>query len=515
MSCDGHYGVVRYLGPVIDTKGTWIGIEWDDPNRGKHNGCHNGMQYFNTRYETGGSFIRPQKLDERLSVPDAIRNKYFATLPCPDGSKDVLLVEAPRCNRIVEFVGPEKVSMMLSRGETIVEASLSHMPVDCAGDVGEVALLVPNLRYLDLSHTLLASWEQVAQVTRPLRRLISLNLSKNVLELPKNAAELRDSFKTLRQMVLRDVGYSWDQVLECAKMWPWVEDLVASLNGIDVLRTPPDSLFDQLRHLSLQENPIASWDTVCQLGRLPKLEQLTLADCDLTSIAFPETAPGEKTPLFANLVSLNLRNNRLEEWSSIVELDKLARLEDLIVNGNPVTVRERRHMTRSFLLAQLGDLRLLDRTEISKSERREAALFYVNRIFPLWIQCGGTEEGEGTPSAEFTKLHPRFRSLLKVYGAPIESLQNTLPPNIKNPLITVEIVAPQDPEKGPIRKRLPVSMTVEKLKAVVMQLYPRKGSRLRLSFASSEQGKESIFNRERQSLDYYSITEGSRIYVRW
>ncbi|KAM7289098.1 tubulin-specific chaperone E [Ixodes scapularis] len=48
VSCDGHYGVVRYLGPVIDTKGTWIGIEWDDPNRGKHNGCHNGVQYFNT-----------------------------------------------------------------------------------------------------------------------------------------------------------------------------------------------------------------------------------------------------------------------------------------------------------------------------------------------------------------------------------------------------------------------------------------------------------------------------------
>uniref|UniRef100_A0A131XQE3 Tubulin-specific chaperone E n=1 Tax=Ixodes ricinus TaxID=34613 RepID=A0A131XQE3_IXORI len=515
VSCDGHYGVVRYLGPVIDTKGTWIGIEWDDPNRGKHNGCHNGVQYFNTRSETGGSFIRPQKLDETLSVPDAMRSKYFATLPCPDGSKDVLLMEAPRCNRIVEFVGPEKVSMMLSRGETIVEASLSHMPVDRAGDLGEVAQLVPNLRYLDLSHTLLATWEQVAEVTRPMSRLISLNLSKNVLELPKSAVELRDAFKTLRQMVLRDVGYSWDQVLQCAEMWPWVEDLVVSLNGIDLLRTPPDSLFGQLRHLSLQENPIASWDTVCKLGHLPKLEQLTLADCDLTSIAFPETAPGEKTPLFANLVSLNLRNNRLEEWSSLVELDKLARLDDLIVNGNPVTVRERRHVTRSLLLAQLGNLKLLDRTEISKMERREAGLFYVNRVFPLWIQCGGTAEGEGTPTAEFTRLHPRFRALLKVYGAPIESSPNAVQPNIMNQLITVEIVAPQDPDKGSIRKRLPVSMTVEKLKAVVMQLFPRKGSRLRLSFAHSEQGKESIFNKERQSLHFYDIMDGSRIYVRW
>ncbi|EEC15857.1 conserved hypothetical protein [Ixodes scapularis] len=148
-------------------------------------------------------------------------------------------------------------------------------------------------------------------------------------------------------------------------------------------------------------------------------------------------------------------------------------------------------------------------------ERREAGLFYVNRVFPLWIQCGGTAEGEGTPTAEFTRLHPRFRALLKVYGAPIESSQNAVQPNIKNQLITVEIVAPQDPDKGSIRKRLPVSMTVEKLKAVVMQLYPRKGSRLRLSFAHSEQGKESIFNKERQSLHFYDIMDGSRIYVRW
>uniref|UniRef100_A0A131Y6I5 Putative tubulin folding cofactor e n=1 Tax=Ixodes ricinus TaxID=34613 RepID=A0A131Y6I5_IXORI len=128
-------------------------------------------------------------------------------------------------------------------------------------------------------------------------------------------------------------------------------------------------------------------------------------------------------------------------------------------------------------------------------ERREAGLFYVNRVFPLWIQSGGTAEGEGTPTAEFTRLHPRFRALLKVYGAPIESSQNAVQPNIMNQLI--------------------ISMTVEKLKAVVMQLFPRKGSRLRLSFAHSEQGKESIFNKERQSLHFYDIMDGSRIYVRW
>lgn len=513
VSCDGHYGVVRYVGPVVGTKGIWMGIEWDDPNRGKHNGCHNGAQYFYTRSDTGGSFIRPQKVDSPMSVPEAIRSKYLSGLEGPlgahlDENKDVLLMETPRCNRVVEFVGPEKTATLLSRGETIKEVSLSHWPVDHPGEEGEVARLVPNLTYLDLSHTLLSSWEQVAQLVRPLHRLSLLILSKNMLSIPKCPEDLQDSFKGVKQMILRDVGYSWDEVVSCAHMWPWVEDLVVSANGIATLSPLPETLLNSLQHLSLQENPIANWETVCHLGRLPSLKSLTLADCDLTSVSFPDTEPGEKTTLFAGLVSLNLNSNRLEEWSSIAELDKLSRLEELVVKGNPVTVREKRHMTRYLLVAYLGSLKVLDRMEISPVERREAGILYVNRFYPLWQQCGG--DTAAGPTKEFLRLHPRFSSLLKVYGAPIEA-----PQPIKNRLVTVEILAPQDPERSPIRKRLPATMSVEKLKALVMQLYPRRGARVQLSHACAEQSKESSLDRELQDLNYYSVSDGSRIYVRW
>lgn len=30
--------------------GEWYGIEWDDDGRGKHNGTHGGIQYFQCRY---------------------------------------------------------------------------------------------------------------------------------------------------------------------------------------------------------------------------------------------------------------------------------------------------------------------------------------------------------------------------------------------------------------------------------------------------------------------------------
>jgi hypothetical protein len=44
-------GTVRYDGPVpLEANNRWLGIEWDNPERGKHSGDHQGQQYFKCRY---------------------------------------------------------------------------------------------------------------------------------------------------------------------------------------------------------------------------------------------------------------------------------------------------------------------------------------------------------------------------------------------------------------------------------------------------------------------------------
>ena len=50
ISFDGHLCTVRYIGPIKTTKkGDWLGVEWDDPSRGKHDGSHEGERYFQCR----------------------------------------------------------------------------------------------------------------------------------------------------------------------------------------------------------------------------------------------------------------------------------------------------------------------------------------------------------------------------------------------------------------------------------------------------------------------------------
>ena len=42
-------GFVLYSGPVPPSKGTWLGVDWDDPLRGKHDGVYAGTRYFQAR----------------------------------------------------------------------------------------------------------------------------------------------------------------------------------------------------------------------------------------------------------------------------------------------------------------------------------------------------------------------------------------------------------------------------------------------------------------------------------
>jgi hypothetical protein len=45
----GHAGTVRFVGNVDNTSGIWLGVEWDDPKRGKHDGLKDGKRYFTCR----------------------------------------------------------------------------------------------------------------------------------------------------------------------------------------------------------------------------------------------------------------------------------------------------------------------------------------------------------------------------------------------------------------------------------------------------------------------------------
>ena len=73
----GEPATVRYVGDVAGTQGTWAGVEFDRAGRGKHDGAHGGVRYFQCAAEgQNASFVRPAKLQRGVSILEALNIKY-------------------------------------------------------------------------------------------------------------------------------------------------------------------------------------------------------------------------------------------------------------------------------------------------------------------------------------------------------------------------------------------------------------------------------------------------------
>lgn len=123
-----HRATVRYVGPVVGQKGVWVGVEWDDPSRGKHDGSTGGNKYFDCRSgPTAGSFIRAEKVPVGTSLIDALRIRYTNQRAegqniCSDG--EVYLVTASNRKVKVHVVGEDKVTERQSQTHLLTSARL-------------------------------------------------------------------------------------------------------------------------------------------------------------------------------------------------------------------------------------------------------------------------------------------------------------------------------------------------------------------------------------------------------
>lgn len=201
---------LRYHGPVTDTSGPWLGVEWDDPTRGKHNGAHNSHQYFTCLHPspTCASFVRPtRKADPPRSFVEALKSKYASD--DPDGGEeegledpDVEIVfdlqkrgdgvgrkarrEVKFSGKVAEEVGFDKIRRQLaqlSELRIIILDGLCMWRPEARGErwmaegqASDVREACPKALELDLSRNLFEEWREVAGICEQLENLGSLRV---------------------------------------------------------------------------------------------------------------------------------------------------------------------------------------------------------------------------------------------------------------------------------------------------------------------------------------------------
>ena len=136
LSYGGALCTVRYYGRLEFTSGDWLGVEWNDPKRGKHDGQHKGQRIFHclSPSPTAASFIRPtRRPDPQRAFLEALRLKYGDTPKQPIARSKTQHAQSGTAigisGKLVEEVGFEKVSQQQSMLACLRIAALDGLNV--------------------------------------------------------------------------------------------------------------------------------------------------------------------------------------------------------------------------------------------------------------------------------------------------------------------------------------------------------------------------------------------------
>ncbi|KAI9171339.1 Tubulin-specific chaperone E [Paramyrothecium foliicola] len=471
ISYDGVPCTVRYVGEVAGTSGVWLGVEWDDGTRGKHDGCHKGTRYFSclSKLPTAASFVRPTRpADRPQSFIGALNEKYASDVDAAPGPQIVI------SGKVAEEMGFDKIRRKLAQVRDLKVVIVDGLRVACAvaGDEAPVRDTCPNIRQLDLSRNLLESIEPVIDICSELPSLQNLALSGNRF---RNVASdvLRErgqsAFRGVMELALKETLLSWEELSSIASSCPSLATFNVGLNQLSML--PPvdySSLSQTLTSLNLEFNEFTALSDLRSLTALQSLRSLHLKGNSITEVASPGTA----APIFPpSLQYLDISYNMVENWSFVDSLPlHIPGIRSLRLAHNPVYEKqavdektsssEEAHM---FTVARVAPLTSLNFSQITPADRTNAEMFYLSRI--------AKELASVSEAAETSVLakHPRYEELCGIYGQPdIIRRQEINPSFLEARLITVAFH--QGGQEKRIRK-IPKSLDIYAVKGVAGKLF--------------------------------------------
>ncbi|XP_065350696.1 tubulin-specific chaperone E [Cloeon dipterum] len=492
VACDGHRGTVRYDGEIEGAgAGRWLGVEWDEPLRGKHDGVHQGRKYFDTNHPTAGSFVRLHKVTLGRCCSEALLEHYESNFEAQltsfrTGSSGVL--------KTAEFVGFDKHLEKISNHHSLQIVVLSGLAIR-DGD-SRLSELCPKVEELDVSKNLLSNVEDLASIVKQLPRLKTLLISHNLFN---SWAGPKEPFARIENLVAANMDL--EQLEDIADLFPNLVSLKVPRNRLSNL-TYLNLPF--LQELDLEGNQLGSWEAVHSLSKLPNLQILHLNNNRIPSI------PVLSQDDFPQLRTLFLTGNKVSEWASVSNLDILPSLEELIFKENPVLSAENPETNRQILICRLEKLKTLDKVCVTAAEKKGAAFDYLKKYGMEFLAC----RADPQELNKFLKAHPCYQRLVDVHGAPEASeVGGQKKPNL---LISVVIKCPQLDQIGQLEKKLPRTMKVQRLRGLMPKLLPSAPNRLKLSYIC--QDKPDIkyeFDNDLKDLAFYSIEDNDSILVEW
>lgn len=489
---------IRFVGAVPPTPGEWLGVEWDNPSRGKHNGSKDGVQYFICSHNTSGSFLRESKVNRGVVLIDALKEKY------EDDSvpNQTISITSKR----VEMVGCENIQKL----ETLRLVSLNSAFISSPGLPGQVLALVPDLVHLSLEENLLSCWEDIHVLTSQLLNLKHINLSCNrFIWKDENDFKDKKGGSLIETVVMNNCNLNWKQAVKASKLWPNVKFLGLTNNVIKWLDLSiHENCFEKLEQLELNGNPISTWDQIKSLNCLKRLEKLQLDRCGFEEIDLQEDD-------LKTLKSISLNSNNFESPSLFNDLNRLLNLQELFFFRNPINSSKAfKNNILEVMVAKISKIRKVNNMPVTSQLRGDSEMDYLRLFGAEWRNSGGHQDWEqNKPNQQFLSNHPRYMDLIKAYGAPQDSQIFKQTTALKSNLIELKIIDSLNPSFKPITRKLPRSMKISSLRQLVQKLTKTTDMQdRRLVYVSKNNDKHMVaLDRIDETLHDVSIENGDLV----
>ncbi|KAG0099383.1 hypothetical protein BGZ93_007879 [Podila epicladia] len=494
-------GTIRYLGPVAGTKGEWIGVEWDDKERGKHSGSHGDTVYFECLFPGTGSFTRlSQKIDVGSSLLAILKERYVNV---GEDQGDIYIDD-----KKVEMYDFDRVQERQRKLHLMKNIGLANTNVRCADDYDETQAACGGIEDLDMTSTLISTWQDVANICAPLTKL-------NILRL------------NLRCLALNRVYMTWNEVELLEPSIPNLEMLQFGFNMLQEFgKTDGDASlpvsqqkvkgFANLQDIHLEGNAFQDWNQILRLSRLPKLKAMDLIDNKIDQILAPEDPED-----FKSLEMLRLNGNTFQDYVSFDRLGVYPSLKTLWVGLRPVVNKQGEEDSgdqevdpRTMIVARMERLEHLNGSEVLPKNRLDSELYYLKHVATSTV---------GMEASAVNALHPRFERLCQIHGAPDVSDESRKATSdmLKDRLIAITFVTKDKatgPPKTKIQRNVLGTMTVKNLKNLAQKLVKIPAMRQDLSFVipDPDYADKTITVRlkdDMRQISFYEIQDGVEIIV--
>ncbi|KAI0539245.1 Thioesterase/thiol ester dehydrase-isomerase [Xylaria digitata] len=493
LSYDGATCTVRYVGEVGGTSGTWLGVEWDDAARGKHDGSHKGVRYFTcrSRSATPASFVRPTRpAAAPVSFVTALQDKYTAELANTAAIRF--------SGKVAEEVGFAKIRSKQAQLSELRYAVLDGTCITTVYKQGDPSITetCPKVVELDLSRNLFKKIGTVVEICSELPRLRELRLNGNrfqdILE-DEGLREANKSLQSVQELALEETLMSWEEIGHVATRFETLSALSASTNQLSILPPIPlSSLTSTLTSLNLEFN---DFTTVTQLGSLTALTALRHLHLKGNNISRIRLAGSDESPpvFSTNLQYLDVSYNQVSSWEFVDELptcfpgltslrfahNPIYENPDPELSTNPRNFTEEAYM---FTIGRLASLRTLNFGTISTADRQDAEMFYLGHISKHLATVPETQE------AEILRRHKRYAELCELYGPPtVNRRKEVNPAFLEARLVSIQFAFHLEGGVAAQKAtRIPKSFDIYAVKGIAGKLFGVKPLSIRLIWETGE-----------------------------